>query len=254
MVVRPTTLEYWCDILESEVVPPARAGPINGAVTTSTTEEGSGSDQSEEESKEDHLSQVNAEEEEELANLAGGITLNEASQAEQIIIHPPDEMTTTQLEPMYVLQVDPVQLPQDGVPEDLLPTWLFHLPPPSLDFLTPLLLNPPVPPPPWRTTRTIPSEWLPTSSRSTSPVFATTLAIPRPSFATSSPNTLPASPRASLTPWASTSQPNLLVRSSSNRHTSFSVTFLLDVSIRLGLGTGLLSICVKCLQYPVGNG
>ncbi|KAH8977013.1 hypothetical protein EDB83DRAFT_2538196 [Lactarius deliciosus] len=32
-----------------------------------------------------------------------------------------------------------------------------------------------------------------------------------------------------------------------------SVTFLLDVSIRLGLGTGLLSIRVGCLQYPVGN-
>ncbi|KAH9049793.1 hypothetical protein EDB83DRAFT_2522661 [Lactarius deliciosus] len=32
------------------------------------------------------------------------------------------------------------------------------------------------------------------------------------------------------------------------------VTFLLDVSIRLGLGTGLLSIRVGCLQYPVGNG
>ncbi|KAH9159427.1 hypothetical protein EDB89DRAFT_2182338 [Lactarius sanguifluus] len=32
------------------------------------------------------------------------------------------------------------------------------------------------------------------------------------------------------------------------------VTFLLDVSIRLGFGTGLLSIRVGSLQYPVGDG
>ncbi|KAH9013181.1 hypothetical protein EDB83DRAFT_2529719 [Lactarius deliciosus] len=32
------------------------------------------------------------------------------------------------------------------------------------------------------------------------------------------------------------------------------VTFLLDVSIRLGFGTGLLSIRVEGLQYPVGDG
>ncbi|KAH9007536.1 hypothetical protein EDB84DRAFT_1572785 [Lactarius hengduanensis] len=124
-VVRPTTHEYRCDILESEVVPLARVGPIDGATITSTTEEGdSESEQSDEESEEDHLSQVNAEEQEELANLANraaGITLDEAPQAEHIVIHPPDEMTTTQLEPTYALQVDPIQQPHDGVPEDLLP-------------------------------------------------------------------------------------------------------------------------------------
>ncbi|KAH9011403.1 hypothetical protein EDB85DRAFT_2228842 [Lactarius pseudohatsudake] len=124
-VVRPTTHEYRCDILESEVVPLARVGPIDGAIVTSTTEEGdSESDQNSEESEEDHLSQVNAEEQEELTNLANraaGITLDEAPQAEHIVVHPPDEMTTTQLEPTYTLQTDPIQQPHDGVPEDLLP-------------------------------------------------------------------------------------------------------------------------------------
>ncbi|KAH9028273.1 hypothetical protein EDB85DRAFT_2147991 [Lactarius pseudohatsudake] len=124
-VVRPTTHEYRCDILESEVVPLARVGPIDSVIVTSTTEEGdSGSEQSDEESEEDHLSQVNAEEQEELTNLANraaGITLDEAPQAEHIVIHPPDEMTTTQLEPMYALQLDPIEQPRDGVPEDLLP-------------------------------------------------------------------------------------------------------------------------------------
>src|ERR1700761_3426977 len=38
-VVRPTTHKYWCNILESEVVPLQRAGPIDGAPTSSTTEE-----------------------------------------------------------------------------------------------------------------------------------------------------------------------------------------------------------------------
>ncbi|KAH9164703.1 hypothetical protein EDB89DRAFT_2077789 [Lactarius sanguifluus] len=120
-VVRPTTHEYRCNILESEVVPTARIGPIDGAVTTSTTEEDSGSDRSSKESEEDHLLQVNVEEEEELANLASRITLRDAPQAEQITVHPPIEMTTTQLEPTYQIQVDSIQLPQDGVPEDLLP-------------------------------------------------------------------------------------------------------------------------------------
>ncbi|KAH9032479.1 hypothetical protein EDB85DRAFT_2145593 [Lactarius pseudohatsudake] len=96
---------------EGEVVPLARVGPIDGATVTSTTEEGdSGSEQSDEESEEDHLSQVNAEEQEELTNLANqaaGITLNEVPQAEHIVVHPPDEMTTTQLEPTYALQTLP---------------------------------------------------------------------------------------------------------------------------------------------------
>ena len=58
-VVRPTTRDYRCDILESEVVPQTRVGPIDGAAATSTTgDEGSGSDRSSEESEEDHLSQA----------------------------------------------------------------------------------------------------------------------------------------------------------------------------------------------------
>jgi len=121
-IVRPTTREYRCDILESEVVPTSRTGPIDGAPTRSTTdEEESQSEESTDRSEEDHLSQVNAEEEEELANLAGGITLNEAPQAEHIVVHPPEEMTTTQLEPTYALQIDPIQPPREEVPADLLP-------------------------------------------------------------------------------------------------------------------------------------